>query len=348
MLLVVASAQAVPDVDRLERELDAAGVIVAAARTLEDARAQVAASPPGLVVLLPTLATNGGVDPACLALLAAIKDEAALPFIPVLALLGPDVAALDAATRQLVASGADDLLAWPSMPGLVTARVRALAHLASLQDALADTERRLEDATGVMTQVNEQLLALARVDGLTGVHNRRYSEELLDAAFEHARRYHEPLSVLLLDIDDFKSVNDSVGHQIGDAVLSHVAGLLAVQARGVDHVGRFGGEEFIAILAATALDGAAIFAERVRSLVELQPLSTARGIISRTVSCGVAAFPSKGMLHQDDLVKAADDALYAAKETGRNRVIAFGSPDYLAYQTSKATDRRQSGRAARR
>ncbi len=162
-------------------------------------------------------------------------------------------------------------------------------------------------------------------DQLTQVYNRRYLDRRLDTEVARSTRYALPLSVLLLDIDHFKRVNDTYGHQAGDLALSTLGGLLKTALRDLDVVARYGGEEFLLICVNTPADGAAIVAERLRQMVESQQVRVADGSgesrnISITISIGVACL-SGGIDSKGKLVEAADRALYRAKEEGRNRVI---------------------------
>jgi diguanylate cyclase (GGDEF)-like protein len=142
----------------------------------------------------------------------------------------------------------------------------------------------------------------------------------------------------MCDIDKFKSVNDNYGHQAGDSVLKEVARLLKEEAREIDRVGRYGGEEFLLILQGTVLDAAVTFAERLRQKVEGHIFAYTGGTLRRTISCGVAASPHPRVKDQEALLKAADEALYVAKETGRNRVVRFDSAEYNAHTESKGQD----------
>ena len=179
-----------------------------------------------------------------------------------------------------------------------------------------------------LQQANRQLLSMSRTDGLTGIANRRHIEERLHEMWEHASRLNEPLSCVMCDIDKFKSVNDTYGHQAGDAVLKQFAEVLTHEAREIDRVGRYGGEEFIVLLPGTVLDAAVTFAERVRSAIEERTFTFEGGSLRRTVSAGVAAWPHPRVHSHEELIKAADSALYVAKETGRNRVIRFDSREF--------------------
>jgi diguanylate cyclase (GGDEF)-like protein len=136
----------------------------------------------------------------------------------------------------------------------------------------------------------------------------------------------------MCDLDRFKAVNDTYGHQAGDAVLKQFARILKNEAREkVDRVGRYGGEEFMLLLPGTVLDAAVTFAERVRKEVEARTFTFEGGTIKRTASFGVAGWPHPRIASCDALVRAADDALYVAKETGRNRAVRFDSDAFNAH-----------------
>jgi diguanylate cyclase (GGDEF)-like protein len=162
-------------------------------------------------------------------------------------------------------------------------------------------------------------------DPLTQVYNRRYLDRRLDEEVARTQRYGLDLSVLMLDIDHFKRVNDDYGHQAGDVTLCALSHLLEMSLRNLDVVARYGGEEFIVICTNTALPGAALVAERLRKLVESNPIhiSTEMGksqTIAITISIGVATL-SGDMTSKAKLIESADQALYRAKELGRNQVV---------------------------
>ncbi|MBX6332806.1 MAG: diguanylate cyclase [Gemmatimonadaceae bacterium] len=169
-----------------------------------------------------------------------------------------------------------------------------------------------------------RLEVLALTDPLTQTHNRRALMERLTAELERARRYALQLSMLMIDLDHFKAVNDSYGHVVGDEVLRGVSRILQREARAVDVVARFGGEEFVVVLPETGEEGAMALAERIRSRVaETPPLSGGEyGWLRVTVSIGVATIPSPRVNSPEDLIALADEALYRAKAQGRNRVCS--------------------------
>ena len=176
----------------------------------------------------------------------------------------------------------------------------------------ASSRRRLERA-------NAQLEHLSRTDRLTGLLNRGTWESMLASEFERFRRYRSACSLVMFDIDHFKHVNDTYGHQPGDDVLRVISSLLRENLRQTDIAGRYGGEEFTVILPETDTQGAMIFADRLRAKIQETPVNTDAGYISCTISLGVA------VLHKDvpdymTWMNYADKALYQSKEGGRNRV----------------------------
>jgi len=161
---------------------------------------------------------------------------------------------------------------------------------------------------------------LATTDGLTGLHNHRHFQNLLEQNTSLALRYQKPLSLLMCDIDHFKTVNDTYGHPAGDLVLKGVAEILERQARQTDAVARYGGEEFALILPETDSEAARAIAERIRVAVEQATFMTELGPLKITLSLGVATLPDVARLKQE-LIDQADQALYAAKRGGRNRWV---------------------------
>ncbi|MFD1731837.1 GGDEF domain-containing protein [Deinococcus malanensis] len=165
------------------------------------------------------------------------------------------------------------------------------------------------------------LRELSMRDALTGLFNRREFQARLEGHLDQARRHGQPCSVLLLDVDHFKVVNDTYGHDVGDRVLQELAGLVSGVVRQTDVVARFGGEEIVALLPDTDEHVALVMGDRIREAVAAHHgFSAPDGTAFRiTVSIGVASFPSDAP-REDALIRAADQAMYAAKHSGRNRV----------------------------
>jgi diguanylate cyclase (GGDEF)-like protein len=167
---------------------------------------------------------------------------------------------------------------------------------------------------------HESLLSSALRDGLTKLFNKRYFLERLDSELKFAQRHQTSLSLLMLDLDHFKKINDTMGHLAGDKVLATISGVLAKAVRNEDVVARFGGEEFAIILRAIEIDSAQLMAERVRKLVEATVISFDNKELRATVSIGIATYPLTQCRILEELIGAADEALYRAKHDGRNRV----------------------------
>jgi diguanylate cyclase (GGDEF)-like protein len=185
------------------------------------------------------------------------------------------------------------------------------------------------DVTDVATNrhqiqaANAQLQLLSSTDRLTGLYNRGHWEASLKAAYARHQRYGNALSLVMLDIDHFKRVNDTYGHQAGDKVIEQVARLLHEHVRESDVVGRYGGEEFGVVLSDTDSAGGQIFAERLRKAVEASLVQYNGQDIRFTVSLGVADLSQPANDHAE-LIARADQALYTSKKTGRNRVTVYG------------------------
>jgi two-component system, cell cycle response regulator len=170
-----------------------------------------------------------------------------------------------------------------------------------------------------------KLEKLAITDYLTGIYNIRYFYSRLEEEFSRAERYQLPLSCIMLDIDHFKRINDSYGHRIGDFILREFAQLVKRYTRKSDLLARYGGEEFILLLPQTSLKGALIEARRLQKEVRgirFRQLKEGQGI---TVSFGISCFPDKGIKNPDDLINCADNALYKAKEKGRDLIVSHAS-----------------------
>lgn len=167
---------------------------------------------------------------------------------------------------------------------------------------------------------NKQLEQMSRVDGLTGLYNRRYWEEQCSIEFKRALRTGVPSTMMILDIDKFKAINDNFGHPAGDQTIKTLSKIIAKAIRETDIAGRYGGEEFTIILPDTDIKSAKIVAERIRRLAENIPVEYESDIINFTVSIGLAQFHSSFGSYMLWIEKA-DKGLYEAKETGRNKTV---------------------------
>jgi two-component system, cell cycle response regulator len=306
-----------PDnVELLRARLESRGYEVEGANGGEEALEKLKANPPDLMLLDVMMPKVDGME-----VVRRLKADKSLPFIPVIM-----QTALDSTENKVegLDAGADDYITKPINFPELDARVKSLLRIKKLQEDLSNRERELEE-------MNERLLRISQTDALTEIPNRRSLEEKLDEMWAHSQRLHEPLSIVMCDIDKFKSVNDTYGHQVGDIVLKDFANLLKDAVREIDRLGRYGGEEFLLLLPGTPLDSAVTFAERLREIAKEHTFSYEGGTLSRTMSCGVAAWPHPEIRDQDSLLKAADDALYVAKETGRNKVVRYDSEEFNSH-----------------
>jgi diguanylate cyclase (GGDEF)-like protein len=182
----------------------------------------------------------------------------------------------------------------------------------------------IENASVAITrsQLYLKMEKLATTDGLTGLNNHRTFQEIMARELERSKRYGRPLSVLLTDIDHFKSFNDTYGHPVGDLVLREIAGCIAQTVRLNDFPARYGGEEFAVVLPETDAQGAMIIAERIRVAIEARVIDSGPNKLRVTISIGCNTFPTYGT-NQQEIIDCADKALYASKKGGRNRVTLF-------------------------
>jgi len=270
------------------------------------------------------LQTHAALADAGLALLRTLRDHATAAHTPVVVLADQ---ADPAAASAAFAAGASDYLAHQPQATELIARVRyhARAHHALQQQE--QTSRLLHDTQNHLTLAKQQLEQITHSDGLTGLPNRRRFDDYLDMEWRRAMREQSTLSLLMVDVDYFKSYNDSFGHLQGDAALSRIGLALREScARPADLAARFGGEVFVVVLPNTAEEGALLIAEKIRlSIMELaieHENPATRAML--TVSIGVATrVPKAGPAIT--LLGLADEALYHAKTTGRNRVqVAVG------------------------
>jgi two-component system, cell cycle response regulator len=222
-------------------------------------------------------------------------------------------------------AGADDYIVKPFRPRILAARVRACARVNRLQQEIQREQAELQRCMSELGVANRKLQHAALTDPLTGLYNRRYAMERLDQEWAAATRAGNPLSCLLIDIDFFKRVNDTYGHDVGDLVLKETATTLRTALRQSDVICRIGGEEFVVFGPAMDLQTARACAERLRALIQSATIQAPSATIRVTLSIGVAD-RSASMEGPADLLKAADLAVYVAKQEGRNRVCLAPSP----------------------
>ncbi|MCX7164545.1 MAG: diguanylate cyclase [Rhodocyclales bacterium] len=215
--------------------------------------------------------------------------------------------------------GADDYITRPVDGKVLQARLKASKRIINEQQLLRQEQEELRRALLQLSIANQRAQEAALTDVLTGLYNRRHAMERLAQEWAEAERGHRPLSILSLDVDHFKEVNDNHGHDVGDAALCQFAAILRAFSRAPDVPCRFGGEEFLMIAPDTSLSGAMLLAERIRSAVQHTVLIGNDASLHLTVSIGVAEKSSKHA-SLDQLIKSADEALYRAKQNGRNRV----------------------------
>jgi len=205
----------------------------------------------------------------------------------------------------------------------------AIAVQSTRPEAFREDHQRLLEALGTQIAAalqNAHLYELAMVDGLTGLFMRRYFDARIEEEIERSKRYKTPFSVVMMDVDDFKKLNDEHGHLIGDRVLRAIANVVKAQMRGVDTAARYGGEEMSLILPRTEMVAAYNVGERIRSAISEIRVTTDSDppkVLAVTASFGIASFPESKATDGEDLVRRADRALYRAKKTGKNRVELF-------------------------
>ena len=297
--------------DWLVQVLKREGYAVGTALEGKEAIRKVRGDPPDLVLLDMILPDMDGLE--VLRIVKALPDD---QFIPVIILSVKSD--LDSKVTGL-RIGADDFLAKPFAEAEILARCAAMLRIKSLQDQLWRTQKKLAEQ--------------AITDELTGLKNRRAFDERLQEEFRRAQRYTDPVSLIMIDLDHFKLVNDRHGHPFGDAVLRGAAEQIRASTRDPDICARYGGEEFAVILPKTHLSGALIVAERIwKQLGEREYRSAADGPsaapVHVTASLGIAYYPSKDITSPDLLLRFADEALYQAKRAGRNTICLYQAQAY--------------------
>lgn len=195
--------------------------------------------------------------------------------------------------------------------------------LATIEDQAGEINQfaqRLEGAYKELELTNARLKEYSFKDDVTGLYNRRFFTIRLEEEASRFRRFNHPVSVVLLDLDGFKQINDELGHGAGDDTLRVMADLLHKYSRGINVICRWGGDEFAVLLVETAKAGGRLYAERLRQVLAAYPFAHGRQI---TASFGIAALPEDVAPSAEEIIQAADEALYSAKRSGKNRVCMF-------------------------
>ncbi|TQR17182.1 diguanylate cyclase [Psychrobacillus vulpis] len=189
-----------------------------------------------------------------------------------------------------------------------------------LQKLNASLDEKIEERTEELKQKNDELKRLTLVDGLTGIYNRRYFDEYMDKYFEEAISNKKPLSLIMIDVDNFKMYNDFNGHLAGDEVLKEYTQFVKEMCNGKTFIARYGGEEFVVVLPNTTIRDAVGFAEEIRLLVEEQKVPIGMDDLYVTISMGISSTEQHEFIRKEELIERADRALYQSKENGKNRL----------------------------
>jgi diguanylate cyclase (GGDEF)-like protein len=203
---------------------------------------------------------------------------------------------------------------------LMSSFSRMLATIEAQSAEINAFASRLDSAYREIEVTSSRLKEFSFKDEVTGLYNRRFFSVRLEEEVSRCRRFNHPVSVVLLDLDNYKVINDELGHSAGDDTLREVAQLLLKHSRGINVICRYGGDEFAVLLVETTKGGARLYADRIRQVLATHKFSHGRPV---TASFGVAALPEDVAPVTDELVRACDEALYAAKRAGKNRVEGY-------------------------
>lgn len=288
----------------IQRRLEREGYRVLTAQNGSEAVEKTIDALPDLVILDVMMPEMDGMD-AC----RLLKENEKTRDIPIIFLSARDETEMKVSGLSL---GANDYISKPFKAEELLARVHVAIRLKRERDTLRTS---VEEASARAEDAQER----AMTDALTGLLNRYGLQHILTREHAEARRYNRPLSCLMIDLDKFKTVNDTYGHTIGDLVLQQVAGILREAVRASDTVFRYGGEEFLVLLPETDLEGASALGEKIRATADSQSFGDhERQVFKLTLSVGASSLCADES--GNDMIARADMALYHAKELGRNRV----------------------------
>lgn len=261
----------------------------------------------------------------------SLVAELSYTFVPILVVVDAERAedAIDSIETGLV-----DVLVKPPTALSLKPRVKAMLQIKQMHDELdeeravlqqkLDEERKLREK---LAGLNEELKKLSTTDSLTGLANQRYLSDWLKTEYEVVSRYAMPLAAIMMDLDNFKKVNDEHGHLFGDFVLKGIADIIREQSRRADVAARYGGEEFAVILPNTDGYAAANLANRIHEAVRTHTFDDGEHSVKITASFGISTFPSEEVTSARALIEMADRALYAAKDRGRDCVVSWSELD---------------------
>jgi diguanylate cyclase (GGDEF)-like protein len=204
--------------------------------------------------------------------------------------------------------------------GMMGTFSRMLSTIEQQANEISRFAQRLDAAYKELEFTNARLKEFSFKDEVTGLYNRRFFSIRLEEEVSRYRRFNHPVSVVLLDLDGFKAINDDMGHAAGDETLRDMAEILMRYSRGINVICRYGGDEFAVLLVETSKDGARLYADRIRHVLSTHPFAHGRRL---TASFGIASLPEDVAPGADELIRAADEALYAAKRAGKNRVSVY-------------------------
>ena len=277
------------------------------ARSGREALDKIHASPPDMILLDLKIPPPDGLEVA-----RSLKRDPATRTIPLIVM----TVRRDVQSRvECLRIGVDDFVTKPFHWDELDATITSALEKRRLYTALEEANQRLQAA-------NSQLVKLSVTDDRTRLYNDRFLRQRLSEEFKRSLRYGTALSIVLLDLDHFKKINDRYGHDCGDSVLKQFGEILVENAREIDIVGRYGGEEFLMVLPNTDGIKAAIVGERVRKATEDHLFHFQEQILRVTTSAGIASIPTnRDVREEEQFLRAADEALYRAKEAGRNKVI---------------------------
>lgn len=297
----------------LSKHLKDAGFYVRSANSPEEAEEVINEKIPDVILIDLSFKDQAGNS-----FISQIKSNAKCSRIPIIALSGSFESFEECDYCQLL--NLNDFIRKPIHIAEALTRINAQIKIMEVQNRLKQKNKELMEKASRLEQA-------VKTDELTGLYNKKYILEILGTEIQRSARYRKPLSVIMLDIDNFKNINDTYGHLAGDNVLKQVAEIIRSSIREIDFAGRYGGEEFIIVAPETSLSGALRLAERIRYNLENSCLHLDNKSIFTTISAGVSCkTPSKACDISKEiksLLDEADAALYQAKRNGKNRVEGF-------------------------